>query len=172
MMPQPPGNDSAWRAGNGFQMSKTRKSIKPRSKYFQLRGATNDTAPREGKLVQTFSMGFHHIGTAQPRRMARYCPETSSMTTRWGSLMFQKVAARSALQVPIAASENAIMQWRMRSRSREWAGAAAGLNITPWSVNTLHNNVGPMSVPDTIQNGRTARRRPPRDPHVPGANGR
>src|SRR6266566_1383021 len=36
MMPRPPGKSSARRAGNGFQLSKTRKSINPATKYFQF----------------------------------------------------------------------------------------------------------------------------------------
>jgi len=41
MIPQPPGRCSSCRAGNGFQMSKARKSIKPKSQLFQLRLVAN-----------------------------------------------------------------------------------------------------------------------------------
>src|SRR5256885_10703754 len=36
MIPQPPGSFSSRRIGHGFQMSNTRKSIKPSKRYFQL----------------------------------------------------------------------------------------------------------------------------------------
>ena len=36
MMPRPPGRDSACRAGNGFQISKTRKSINPSEQIFPV----------------------------------------------------------------------------------------------------------------------------------------
>ena len=44
MIPQPPGNDSACLAGNGFQISNTRKSIKPSNKYFQLSAEWKETS--------------------------------------------------------------------------------------------------------------------------------
>src|SRR5690349_12950290 len=60
MIPVPPGSASRRRRGNGFTMSKLRKSIKPASMYFQCSG----TAIK-----------------------AIICPATSSITTKPGSLM-------------------------------------------------------------------------------------
>src|SRR5579872_1155051 len=79
MMPQPPGSDSAWRAGKGFQISNTRKSIKPRAKYFQLSGASAN-------------------------KYVKYCPETSSMTTNCGSLVRENFATFVAATTPINAT--------------------------------------------------------------------
>ncbi len=83
IIPQPPGSDSAWRAGNGFQMSNARKSIKPRSKYFQF-------------------------SAAKAREYARCCPDTSSITTNCGSLLPENCAARRADHRPATAKRIAM----------------------------------------------------------------
>src|SRR5690348_2299096 len=79
MMPHPPLNDSACPTGNGFQMSNTRKSIKPSNKYFQFAGAS-------------------------AKRYVKNCPETSSMTTNCGSCFAEYFATRSATRTPPNAS--------------------------------------------------------------------
>src|SRR6267143_6884491 len=81
-MPQPPGKASACRAGNGFQISKTRKSIKPSSKYFQFtgvghRGTLATCAKEKPKKM---------CPTGGPPKNVINCPEISSMTTICGSL--------------------------------------------------------------------------------------
>src|SRR5207253_7615502 len=82
MMPQPPGKAAACRAGNGFQISKTRKSIKPSSKYFQFtgvghRGTLATCAKEKPKKM---------CPTGGPPKKVINCPEISSMTTICGSL--------------------------------------------------------------------------------------
>src|ERR1700704_374842 len=60
MIPVPPGSDSRRRRGNGFTMSKLRKSIKPASMYFQFTGtainaiiwpATSSITTNPGSLI-------------------------------------------------------------------------------------------------------------------------
>src|ERR1700723_2926444 len=102
-MPQPPGNDSACRTGNGFQISNTRKSIKPKSKYFQLRGTAIATKPSGGGLVQTCSAALNGAGTPQPSKSARCWPDTSSITPRCGSFSRQYADTWLEAHMPIAA---------------------------------------------------------------------
>ena len=76
MMPSPPGRNSARRAGNGFQISKPRKSINPASKYFQF------TSPRHQNRHENCVTTSWKGGTApvEPKvnRIAREinCPES------------------------------------------------------------------------------------------------
>src|SRR5277367_4782097 len=79
MISQPPGNDSACRAGNGFQMSNNRKSIKPSSKYFQL-------------------------PTTKPKRYVNCWPEISSITTNCGSLISRRFETRPDAKTPTTAT--------------------------------------------------------------------
>src|SRR6185312_4571516 len=60
MIPVPPGSASRRRSGNGFTMSKLRKSIKPASMYFQFTGmainaiiwpATSSITTNPGSLI-------------------------------------------------------------------------------------------------------------------------
>src|SRR5208282_3598690 len=100
MIPQPPGNDSACRAGNGFQISNTRKSIKPTSKYFQLRTSSNvSNAVR--MLAAPPGIDLSDVQRTQLRKIVRCWPETSSITTRCGSLVSQNCEAFPAVQTPI-----------------------------------------------------------------------
>src|SRR4029077_17219710 len=81
IIPQPPGNDSACRAGNGFQISNTRKSIKPNSKYFQFTWTSaKDELPGEKNQLSAVAI-FENIGKRPARSRVRHWPETSSMTT-------------------------------------------------------------------------------------------
>src|SRR5260370_13894523 len=105
MIPQPPGSDSACRAGNGFQISNTRKSIKPRSKYFQLSPERIEIKPI-GVTVQESVALFHQIGIPHPSSKARCCPETSSITTYWGSFSRKRFETRSEAQTPTAATRS------------------------------------------------------------------
>src|SRR3979490_1338539 len=98
MIPTPPGSDSACRAGNGFQISKTRKSIKPSNKYFQL-GEIPEFRPKGFPLHRTYWLrpitrqiltgGNACLGQNPPKSRAKCCPETSSITTFCGSVAFQ-----------------------------------------------------------------------------------
>src|ERR1700721_602911 len=117
MMPQPPGNASACRAGNGFQISNNLKSIKPTSKYFQLRGEDNEIKPVEA-LTSGMVAAFHQSGTPQPISSVKCWPETSSMTTRCGSLTSQNFAARLALQTPISAITMVRIIWKAKTVSK------------------------------------------------------
>src|ERR1700722_7673286 len=124
MMPQPRGNDSAWRAGNGFQISNNRKSIKPTSKYFQLRGEDKEINPIEA-LTSWMEAAFHQSGTPQPISSVKCWPETSSMTTRCGSLIFQNFAARLALQTPLIAIMMVRIIWKVKTASK-WKKIESG----------------------------------------------
>src|ERR1700744_4578567 len=94
MTPQPPGKDSACRAGNGFQISKTRKRIKPRSKYFQLRAERDVTKPiGRARHGDSEAKALHQMGSPQPISSVRCCPDTSSITTRCGSSSLQYLEA-------------------------------------------------------------------------------
>src|ERR1700724_1022276 len=102
MIPKPPGRDSACRAGNGFQISKTRKSIKPRSKYFQLTAfimlmPSGWFAHSRGVAPGTLEDGARQYQNP-PNRSVSCWPDTSSITTLCGSLMFQYLAVRCAVQ--------------------------------------------------------------------------
>ena len=59
MMPQPPGSDSACRAGKGFQISNNLKSIKPSSRYFQLSTEFSVMKP-SAESVDTAGAALHH----------------------------------------------------------------------------------------------------------------
>ncbi len=74
-MPVPSGSRSSRRIGNGFQISKTRKSIRPARNVFQA------------------------SGTAMS---ATSCPATSSMTTNCGSFKPEARATRVAAGIPMS----------------------------------------------------------------------
>src|SRR5882762_7710992 len=167
MIPKPPGRDSACRAGNGFQISNTRKSIKPSSKYFQLGKITMLVLSgwllhRMGWPYDEMLVGCACQGQKPPRRRASCCPETSSMTTLCGSLVLQYVAARCAVQNPINATPTVIRHWMKIKESKvstplEWISTPAP---------------PPANAPRSMnQKGNIARAIPASEPNVPGALG-
>jgi len=98
-MPVPSGNSSSRRIGNGFHISKTRKSIKPARKGFQASGAAMSVTN---------------------------CPATSSMTTNCGSFRPAARATMVAAGIPINVTTTAAMivaQTRFPSGIRELANA-------------------------------------------------
>src|ERR1700693_2470953 len=83
MIPKPPGSDSACLAGNGFQISKTRKSIKASRKLFQFNSGDDE---KEEIILAA----------------------ASSHTTTCGSFWPAYFAARSATNRPSNAMSNTI----------------------------------------------------------------
>ena len=81
-IPVPSGSRSSRRMGNGFKISKTRKSIRPARNVFQASG----TAMR-----------------------AVSCPATSSITTNCGSLSPEARATRVAAGMPMSVTSAAAM---------------------------------------------------------------
>src|ERR1051326_3302688 len=81
MIPVPPGSASRRRRGNGFTMSKLRKSIKPASMYFQFTGTAIN---------------------------AIIWPATSSITTNPGSLMPLSRATTVEGGIPISVTSTEI----------------------------------------------------------------
>ena len=79
-MPVPSGSRSNRRIGNGFRISKTRKSIRPARNVFHAKG----TAMR-----------------------VTSCPATSSMTTNWGSSTPATRATRVAAGMPMSVTKAA-----------------------------------------------------------------
>src|SRR6266566_8529353 len=146
MMPRPPGKSSARRAGNGFQISKTRKSINPATKYFQF------SRPAARAAVIFAVMGSCGGGAVQALRASpttneMVWPESSSITTYPGSgLQGAAATTRSLAHRPIAA----------RARSK---------------VNSETKMTGPASerVTAAVPETRTTAAA---EPHVPGAIGR
>src|SRR5579862_1170016 len=142
MIPKPPGSDSACRAGNGFQISKTRKSIKPSSKYFQLTANVR--------------------GVASPRYEIN-CPATSSTTTTCGSFVCKYFAVRSAAQTPITETMMTIADSFQAKFVHHKAG---GLERSPVAA---IRGATCKRLRAMAPQPRTA---PAREPQVPGAFGR
>src|ERR1017187_832396 len=166
MIPQPPARDSACRAGNGFQMSNKRKSIKPSSKYFQLSAEFSVSKPN-GTLAQASFGSLHQTGIAHPSSRVRCCPDTSSMTTRPGSFTPQNFAVRSALHTPIAAAKSVSTIWQKTNGSMRHGAICKKASSSPRLV-----TLTPSEYMLNAHHGPSASKRPPRDPHVPGALGR
>ena len=98
-MPLPSGNCSSRRMGNGFQISKTRKSIKPARKVFQASGTAMSVTS---------------------------CPATSSMTTNCGSFEAEARATAVAAGIPMrvtAATAMIVAQVRLAAGICELARA-------------------------------------------------
>src|SRR5208282_3977310 len=98
-MPVPSGSRSNRRIGNGFQISKTRKSIRPARKVFQASGTAMSVTN---------------------------CPATSSMTTNCGSFRPEDRATSVAAGIPMrvaAAAATMVAEVRLVSGIRELANA-------------------------------------------------
>src|ERR1700734_2677141 len=146
MIPQPPGNDSAWRAGKGFQISNTRKSIKPRSKYFQLSGA------RAATYVNN-------------------CPETSSITTNCGSCNLENRAVLLEAQIPMRAMKIAAnVSGSIRESTIKLPRNIRGCPISPLKFKKRLR----VQFQKCIQVVLTSKVKPTpaKEPQVPGAFGR
>src|ERR1700740_125791 len=158
MIPKPPGSDSACRAGNGFQISNTRKSINPTSKYFQFEERKKEKFASEC-IMRARSGWVEWAKRCPPSKRAICWPETSSITTFCGSFMPQKRAASLEVQRPTKATNTMLL-----------------------STNTLgstYTRVSPTSAEWEIdlmraasQKGNVAAAIPASEPKVPGALGR
>src|SRR6202044_544752 len=72
---------------------------------FQLSAVFRVMRPSR-ELVETF-WAWPATGLQQRMSRVRFCPETSSITTRWGSFSFQNCAERLAANAPATATATA-----------------------------------------------------------------
>ncbi len=116
MMPQPPGSDSACRAGNGFQISNTRKSIKPRSKYFQLSGAERK---KKREMLAGDFVDHHELRILRCRSISRHDsnPDTDKRDNRRRKAAnLRETNKRRGLRGPSAAVREVPVLRTLRSR--------------------------------------------------------
>src|ERR1035441_106097 len=107
-MPVPSGSRSSRRIGNGFQISNTRKSIRPARKVFQASGTAMSVTS---------------------------CPATSSMTTNCGSFKPAPRATNVAAGIPMmvtAAAAMIVAQLRLAAGIRQMINAhTITVNVDP-----------------------------------------